>query len=275
MARIISVSNQKGGVGKTTTAINLSASLAELGQRVLLVDMDPQGNASSGVGFPRNEVVMGVYDAMMEERDAAGCIMDTAIPNLRVLPCSPDMAGSELDLIDLAYRERRLRKALMSVRSDYDWIFVDCPPSLGLLTINALVAADSVLVPLQAEYYALEGLSELMRLMAFVKERTNPDLVREGIVLTLADRRTNLCNAVEEDVRDMLGEEVFETIIPRNVRLGEAPSFGKPITSYDRRSTGAEAYMALAHEVLERHGLEARVPMPVAEADKPQLREAM
>ncbi len=275
MARIISVSNQKGGVGKTTTAINLSAAMAEHGQRVLLVDMDAQGNASSGVGFPRNEVPMGVYDAMLEHRGAADCIMQTHIDGLDVLPCSPDMAGAELDLIDLPYRERRLRKALAEVRGDYDWVFVDCPPSLGLLTINALVAADSVLVPLQAEYYALEGLSELMRVMAFVRERTNPDLVREGIVLTLADRRTNLCKAVEEDVREMLQDEVFQTIIPRNVRLGEAPSFGQPITRYDRRSVGAESYMSLAREVLSRHGMAAHVRGVGIEVQDVQLREAM
>ncbi len=259
MARIVAISNQKGGVGKTTTAINLSAALAELGQRVLLVDMDPQGNASSGVGFARNEVPMGVYDALMGNRDASECIMHTQIPGLDVLPGSPDMCGAELDLIDETARERRLRKALLRVRGDYDWVFIDCPPSLGLLTINALVAADSVLVPLQAEYYALEGLSELLRLMSFLKERLNPDVVREGVVLTLADRRTNLCQAVEEDVREMLGDEVFQTIIPRNVRLGEAPSFGKPITSYDRRSMGAQSYIALARELLARHGMTAHI----------------
>jgi len=268
MARIVSVSNQKGGVGKTTTAVNLAASLASLGQRVLLVDMDPQGNATSGVGFPRNEVPMGVYDALLDHREAAECIMQTGTPNLDVLPASQDLVGAELELIDLKGRERRLRTALLSVRGDYDWIFIDCPPSLGLLTLNALAASDSVLVPLQAEYYALEGLSELLRLMAFVKERLNPDLEREGIVLTLSDRRTNLCRSVEEDVRDMLQDEVYEVVIPRSVRLGEAPSFGRPILDYDRRSTGAEAYLALAHEVLARRGI-------VLEEDVEPLREAL
>lgn len=256
MARIVAVSNQKGGVGKTTTAVNLAAALAVHGQRVLVIDLDPQGNASSGLGYPRTDVTMGVYDVLLEFRSLDSVLMPTALDNLQVVPATRDLVGAELELVDEQGRERKLRKALNPVREEYDWILIDCPPSLGLLTINALCAADSVLIPLQAEYYAMEGLGELLRTIGAVKKGgLNPDLEREGIVLTMADTRNNLCREVEAQARELFGTEVFETVIPRNVRLGEAPSFGKSIVEYDPRSTGAQAYIALARELLQRRGL--------------------
>lgn len=252
MARIVAISNQKGGVGKTTTAVNLASALAGLKQRVLLVDLDPQGNATSGVGFPRADVHRGVYEALCADAPAAELILDTVIPNLRLLPANRDLVGAELDLAGMSAREKQLKRVLDAVRNDHDWIVIDCPPSLGLLTINALVACDGVLIPLQSEYYALEGLSELIRTIGAVRKGMNPDLVRDGVVLTMHDPRNNLCKSVEEDVREMLQHEVFNTTIPRNVRLGEAPSFGQPISEYDRRSAGAKAYKALAVELLGR-----------------------
>jgi len=258
MARILAISNQKGGVGKTTTTVNLAAALATEGHRVLVVDLDPQGNASSGLGYPRSDVTMGVYDALLEFRDLESVRMPTALDALQVVPATRDLVGAELELVDAQGRERKLRKALNAVREDYDWILIDCPPSLGLLTINALVAADAVLIPLQAEYYAMEGLGELLRTITAVRKGLNPDLEREGIVLTMADVRNNLCREVESQARELFGSEVFETVIPRNVRLGEAPSFGKSIVEYDPRSTGAQAYIALARELLGRRGAPAR-----------------
>lgn len=252
MARILAVSNQKGGVGKTTTAVNLSAALAAIGQKTLLVDLDPQGNATSGVGFPRGAVERSVYDAMVTEEEPASFVIPTEFENLDLLPATRSLVGAELELVDMRDRERCLRGVLNTLRDDYDWILIDCPPSLGLLTINALVAADGVLIPLQAEYYALEGMSELIRTISMVRKRLNPDLVREGVVLTMNDTRNNLCRAVEEDAREMLGHEVFATSIPRNVRLGEAPSYGKPIVTYDNRSSGAKAYRSLALEIVGR-----------------------
>ena len=242
----------KGGVGKTTTAVNLSAALAKAGQRVLVVDLDPQGNASSGLGYPRHDVTMGVYDVLMEFRDLESVLMPTAIDELHVIPATRDLVGAEVELVDEPGRERRLRRVLNRVRGDYDWMVIDCPPSLGLLTINALAAADSVLIPLQAEYYAMEGLGELLRTQAAVKERINPDLKRSGILITMTDRRNNLCREVERQAREVFGDEVFQTVIPRNVRLGEAPSHGKSIVEYDPRSSGAQTYIALARELLDR-----------------------
>ena len=252
MARILAISNQKGGVGKTTTAVNLSAALAKEGQRVLVIDLDPQGNASSGLGYPRQDVEMGVYDVLMEFRELESVLMPTAIDELHVIPATRDLVGAEVELVDEPGRERRLRKVLNPVRDDYDWMVIDCPPSLGLLTINALVAADAVLIPLQAEYYAMEGLGELLRTLAAVRERMNPDLVRDGIVITMTDRRNNLCREVERQAREVFRGEVFETVIPRNVRLGEAPSHGKSIVEYDPRSMGARTYVELARELLGR-----------------------
>jgi len=254
MARILAISNQKGGVGKTTTAVNLSAAMALAGERVLVVDLDPQGNLSSGLGYPRSEVTMGTYDALLEYRDLASVVMPTAIDKLQVVPATRDLVGAEVELVDEPGRERRLRKVLNSVRGSYDHIVVDCPPSLGLLTLNALTAADGVLIPLQAEYYAMEGLGELLRTISGVRQRLNPDLVRDGIVLTMSDRRNNLCREVERQARGYFGAEVYDTVIPRNVRLGEAPSHGKAIVDYAPGSSGAKAYTALAAELLSRVG---------------------
>lgn len=252
MSRIVAISNQKGGVGKTTTTVNLAAALAGEGQRVMVVDLDPQGNASSGLGYPRNEVTMGVYDVLMAFRDLDSVRMPTAIDNLVVVPASRDLVGAEVELVDEPGRERRLRRVLNPVRDDFDWILIDCPPSLGLLTVNALTAADAVLIPLQAEYYAMEGLGELLRTIMAVRQNLNPDLDRQGILMTMSDKRNNLSREVERQTRELFGDEVFTTVIPRNVRLGEAPSYGKSIVEYDPRSTGAQSYIQLAKELLAR-----------------------
>ena len=252
MARVLAISNQKGGVGKTTTAINLAAGLAQLGDRALLVDLDPQGNASSGLGYPRSQVSAGIYDALLELRDVEDVRLPTHHDRLHLLPATRDLVGAEVELVGAEGRERRLRKVLSPLRDSYEWIVVDCPPSLGLLTLNALVAADAVLVPLQAEYYAMEGLGELLRTISAVKRSMNPDLGREGIVITMVDARNNLCREVENQARQLFGAEVFATVIPRNVRLGEAPSHGQPILQYDEKSAGARAYLALAHEIRAR-----------------------
>ena len=255
MARVLAVSNQKGGVGKTTTSVNLAASLARRGQRVLLVDLDPQGNASSGLGSPRSDLTMGVYDALLEYRDADSVRTPTSVDGLELLPATADLVGAEVELVDAPRREFRLRKALQHLRDGYDWVIIDCPPSLGLLTVNALAAADAVLIPLQAEYYAMEGLGDLVRTILAVQKGMNPDLRREGIVITMTDTRNKLCREVERQARAVFGAEVFETSIPRNVRLGEAPSHGRSVIDYDPRSPGALAYLALADELLRRHGI--------------------
>ncbi len=272
MARVLAISNQKGGVGKTTTTINLAAALAARGRRVLVVDLDPQGNASSGLGYPRSQVDHGTYDLLLELRDVDSVLLPTEHDGLHLLPANRDLVGAEVELVDTEGRERRLRKILGAVRERYDDILVDCPPSLGLLTINALVAADGVLVPLQAEYYAMEGLGELLRTVTAVRKSLNPDLQREGIVVTMTDARNNLCREVENQARSLFGDNVFKSVIPRNVRLGEAPSHGKPIVQYDPRSAGAKAYFALADELIAR-----RNP-PHAAAGKPRagaLKEAV
>lgn len=252
MTKIVAVTNQKGGVGKTTTAVNLSACIATLGHRVLLVDCDPQGNASSGLGISRQKNNMSIYDLLLEDRDAASVIKTTSVPLLNILPSNIQLAGAEVELADFQQREYRLRKALKDVRQFYQYIIMDCPPSLGLLTINALTAANSVLIPLQCEYYALEGLSMLVDTVQLVKRRLNPALVIEGIVFTMFDGRTNLSIEVVEEVKKHFSKEVYRTIIPRNIRLSEAPSHGIPIIQYDPKSRGAEVYRELAMEVLER-----------------------
>lgn len=252
MTKIVAVTNQKGGVGKTTTAVNLSACIAMLGHRVLLVDCDPQGNASSGLGINRRKNALSIYDLLLEDKDAASVIKTTSVPLLNVLPSNIQLAGAEVELAEIQQREYRLRKALKDVRQYYQYIILDCPPSLGLLTINALTAANSVLIPLQCEYYALEGLSMLVDTVNLVKRRLNPALVIEGIVFTMFDGRTNLSIEVVDEVKKHFSKEVYRTIIPRNIRLSEAPSHGIPIVQYDPKSRGAEVYKELAVEVLER-----------------------
>jgi chromosome partitioning protein len=255
MSRIVTVTNQKGGVGKTTTAINLAASLALADQRVLLVDMDPQANMTSGVGLRGQRGPGGtVYDALTSEAalDPDSLILPTSVDRLFVLPADRQLTGAEIELVSLPEREYRLRRFLDPLRARFDRIFIDCPPSLGLLTLNALVAADAVLIPLHCEYFALEGLADLVATLKRVRASLNPSLDIDGVLLTMHDERTNLGQAVARDVREFFQEKVFRTVIPRNVRLGEAPSHGKPVILYDAKSRGAEAYLTLAREVLAR-----------------------
>jgi chromosome partitioning protein len=250
MSRIVAIANQKGGVGKTTTAINLSAALAAFDKRVLLIDLDPQANATSGLGLSKREENT-VYTALSSGQ-MSGSVRETGFPNLWIAPSGRDLVGAEIELVDQPDREAKLRFALGVVRGQYDYLVIDCPPSLSLLTVNALAAADSVLVPIQTEYFALEGLTELLETVERVRDSFNPLLSMEGIVLTMFDERTNLARQVVDDIRQHFGERVFKTVIPRNVRLGEAPSFGKPVLSYDIKSRGAEAYLALGREFLKR-----------------------
>ncbi|QXM26078.1 ParA family protein [Elioraea tepida] len=251
--RILAIANQKGGVGKTTTAINLATALAATGQPTLLIDLDPQGNASTGLGLPRTERGAGSYALIAEARPLADVTRATAIPGLSLVPADQDLAGAEIELVSLTRREFRLRDALAAERFESRTIvLIDCPPSLGLLTVNALVAADAVLVPLQCEFFALEGISQIMRTIEMVRRGLNPSLALQGIVLTMFDRRNNLSDLVAADVRGFFGDKVYETVIPRNVRISEAPSHGKPVLLYDVRSAGAQAYLALAKELLRR-----------------------
>jgi chromosome partitioning protein len=250
MGRIIAIANQKGGVGKTTTAVNLSACLAAAGKRTLIVDLDPQGNATQGVGLDKNEQTATVYEALVNG-STEGLILPTGMDKLSLIAANRELAGAEVELVDTEQREYRLRGALQPIAGDYDYIFIDCPPSLGLLTLNGLVAADGILITLQCEYYALEGLSALLQTIMIVRDNYNPALAVSGVLLTMY-QHTNLAKQVIDDVRAHLGDKVFKTVIPRNVTLSEAPSFGQPVIYYDLKSQGAQAYMALARELIAR-----------------------
>ena len=250
MSRIIAVANQKGGVGKTTTSINLAAALAEAGQKVLAIDFDPQGNLSSGLGVGRNDFETGVYEMLMGEAAFDNVVTKTPVENLLLLPSDMNLSGAEIELLDVEQREKTLKNCLEPVRDDFDFVIIDCPPSLSLLTINALTAADSVIVPIQCEYYALEGLSQVMNTVDLVRKRLNENLKVEGVVFTMFDARINLSQQVVDSVRAALHERIYDTIIPRNVRLAEAPSHGMPVTMYDPSSKGADSYRKLAAEVL-------------------------
>ena len=252
MSRIIAVANQKGGVGKTTTAINLSACLAEKNKKVLTLDMDPQGNTTSGLGVDKNQAENTVYELILDESELSDCIYSSVMENLSVIPSNINLSGAEIELIGFENKEYLLKSKLDMIKDNYDYIIIDCPPSLNLLTINAMTAADSVIVPIQCEYYALEGLSQLIHTIDLIKERLNPKLEIEGVVFTMYDARTNLSLQVVENVKENLDKNIYKTIIPRNVRLAEAPSYGQPINIYDPRSSGAESYRLLAEEVINR-----------------------
>ena len=258
MGKIIIIANQKGGVGKTTTAINLSAALAQHGMKVLAIDCDPQGNCTSGLGIDKRKVKNSTYQMIIGECDIKDCIQDSVIDTLKVVPSSVELAGADIELIGLPDKEHILQEKIKEVTDDYDYIIIDCPPSLNVLTVNAMTAADSVIVPIQCEFYALEGLSQLLYTINLVRDRLNPDLVMDGVVFTMFDSRTNLSLQVVEDVRKNLKQNIFATIIPRNVRLAEAPSHGLPICLYDKKSAGAEAYDDLALEVLENDKKKAK-----------------
>lgn len=252
MGRTIAIANQKGGVGKSTTAINLSACLAETGNKVLAIDIDPQGNTTSGLGVEKNEVENTVYELLLGACELKECIIDLEVENLSLIPSNVSLAGAEIELIGVEDKEYILKNNIDKVRDEFDFIIIDCPPSLNMLTINAMTTANTVLVPIQCEYYALEGLTQLMHTIDLVQERLNPDLEIEGVVFTMYDARTNLSLQVVENVKGNLNQNIYKTIIPRNVRLAEAPSYGLPITLYDSRSAGAESYRLLAEEVIHR-----------------------
>lgn len=251
MSKIIAIANQKGGVGKTTTAVNLSSCLAVKGKKVLIIDIDPQGNTTSGLGIDKTRIEKSIYDVIINDVPINETYIETKVKNLVLSPSNIQLAGAEVELVSVISRETRLKYALQDIKDDFHYIIIDCPPSLGLITVNALTAADTILVPIQCEYYALEGLSQLMNTVKLVQKHLNPDLKVEGVVLTMFDARTNLSIQVVEEVKKYFGNKVYRTIIPRNVRLSEAPSYGLPIILYDSKSKGAECYMDLADEVIE------------------------
>lgn len=254
MGRIIAVANQKGGVGKTTTSINLSACIAAKGKKVLVIDIDPQGNTTSGYGVEKNDLENTIYELMLGDCSIEDCIIKNVIDNVSILPSNVNLAAAEIELIGVEKKEYILKNEVDWVKDRYDYIIIDCPPSLSFLTINAMTTANSVLVPIQCEYYALEGLSQLIHTVNLIKERLNPELSMEGVVFTMYDSRTNLSAQVVENVKNHLKQKVYKTVIPRNIRLAEAPSYGLPINLYDAKSAGAESYLALAKEVIERKG---------------------
>ena len=258
MGKIIAFSNQKGGVGKTTTCVNMSAYLAQKGYKVLIVDLDPQGNATSGLGFAKSDVKSSVYNVMIDDAPIADAVYKTCVDGLDLLPSSIDLAGAEVELVYIKDREHVLKKILEKARESYDYITIDCPPSLGLLTINALAAADSVLIPIQSEYYALEGLSQLMNTIRLVVKHLNPTLKIEGVVLTMNDNRAIISRQISDEIKKFFGKSVFETVIPRNIRLAEAPSHGVPIMLHDTRCSGAKAYLAFTEEFLTRQPKKAK-----------------
>lgn len=258
MGKIIAICNQKGGTGKTTTAINLASSLALAGKKILLVDIDPQGNTTSGLGIDKNSLQASVYNGLLAHAPILEIVLKTQVPNLELVPSNIDLTGAEIELVSLDNREKQLRGVLEPVKSLYDFVFVDSPPSLGLLTLNSLVASDSVIIPIQCEFYALEGVTQLLKTIKLIKERLNPSLEIEGVLLTMADFRTNLTTEVINEIRNFFKERVYQTIIPRNIRLSEAPSFGKPVSLYDKHSIGAKRYEELAQEVLR---LETIIPV--------------
>ncbi len=253
MGKVIAFSNQKGGVGKTTTCVNMSAYLANKGKKVLIIDLDPQGNATTGLGFAKSDIKTSVYNALIDETPVSSIALKTSIDNLDILPSNIDLAGAEVELVYIKDRERVLRKMLEEVRKFYDYITIDCPPSLGLLTINALAASDTVIIPIQSEYYAMEGLSQLMNTIKLVVKHLNDKLKIEGVVLTMNDNRAIISRQISEEIRKFFGKRVFDTVIPRNIRLAEAPSHGVPIMLHDPRCSGAKAYLALTEEYLARN----------------------
>ncbi len=264
MARVIAVSNQKGGVGKTTSTINIAACLAAGEKRVLVIDLDPQANAGSGLGIYPQDFDTSMYNVLVDEVPLKNAILHTELKYLDIAPSVQDLVGAEVELVSAIGREVRLKEALEKVQDNYDFILIDCPPALGILTVNALTAADAVLIPLQCEYYAMEGLSQLLKTISLIKKRLNPALEREGILLTMYDRRNNLSHQVEQDIRSHFGEEVFQVVIPRNVKLSEAPSHGKPVILYDINSTGATAYMEVARLLIRRHATVEQPPTGVS-----------